>query len=353
MKPRVLFVDDEANILAALTRHFRNDHELLLAQSGEQALRMLETDGPVDVVVSDLRMPKMDGVKFLSEVRRLYPETVRIILTGHADLQNTLDAVNRCQAFRILAKPCPMEDIGQAIADAVDQARLVQDRRELAILRKVQEAMEGIIVGFTNLVEARDPYTAGHQAAVARLAVAVGEEMGLAPDQLMCIRMSGLVHDIGKVYVPTEFLNKPGKLSDLEFAIIKNHAQIGSEILKPIDFPWPIVRTVREHHERLDGSGYPQGLAADAISLEAKVIMVADTVDAMTSHRPYRPGLGLDKALAELRENKGKLYDVRVVDACLAFFEKAYAAPAPLAGRAAPENCRAGKDQTKPGETGR
>lgn len=319
---KVLFVDDDVNLLDALWRSFCRSFDVRTASGGDEALRMLATSGPVDVIVSDVRMPGMSGITLLSRVRELYPDTVRIVLTGYADLQNAMDAVNECQAFRILSKPCPTDMLRQVLDAAMEQRRLVRDQIELAVLRKHKQAMEGIIGGFCRIVEARDPYTAGHQRKVAELAVAIGQDMGFDVDQLAAIRLAALVHDIGKIYVPAEFLNKPGKLSDLEFAIIKQHPLLGHEILSPIDFGWPIARFVLEHHERLDGSGYPNGLSGDAISIEARVLAVADTVDAMTSNRPYRPAMGLELALDEIEKNRGKLYDPEVVASCQRLFRE-------------------------------
>ena len=319
---KVLFVDDDLNLLDGLRRKFSRIFDVRTAPGAGEALRMLSESGPVDVIVSDVRMPGMDGITLLSRVRELYPDIVRIILTGHADLQNALDAVNGCKAFRILSKPCPADEMKLALDSAMDQARLVQSQLELAVLRKHKQALEGVIIGFSRLVETRDPYTAGHQRKVAELAVAIGGDMGFGLDRLTGIRLAAQVHDIGKIGVPMEYLNKPGKLTDLEFAIIKQHPVLGHEILAPIDSPWPISRFVLEHHERLNGSGYPGGLSGEAICIEARVLAVADTVDAMTSNRPYRPGRGLESALAEIENNQGTLFEPEAVKACLRLFRK-------------------------------
>jgi putative nucleotidyltransferase with HDIG domain len=171
-------------------------------------------------------------------------------------------------------------------------------------------------------VEMRDPYTAGHQRRVSKLACAIAREIGLPGAQIEGIRMAGEIHDIGKIYVPAEILSKPGKLTDIEFTIIKTHAQVGYDILKNIEFPWPIADIVVQHHERLNGSGYPAGLKGGAILPEANIIIVADVVEAMSSHRPYRPAHGIDTALAEIVQNKGVLYDAAVVDHCVRLFKE-------------------------------
>lgn len=317
---RILFVDDEQNILDALRRDFSRYFEVKTASGPVQALKVIEESGPPDVIVSDVRMPGMDGIAFLSHVRDLHPDTVRIILTGHADLRNALDAVNECQAFRILSKPCPADKLRQVLDAALVHSRLIKDQRELAVLRRLNEAMEGVIMGFTKLVEARDPYTAGHQRKVASLAVAMGKRLEIEEDRLHGIRLAALVHDIGKIYVPMEFLNKPGNLTALEFSVIKQHPVVGSEILAPMDKARPLSRFVLEHHERLDGSGYPGGLRGEDICPEARVLAVADTVDAILSDRPYRPGKGLEAALREIENGMGTLYDPEAVRACLHLF---------------------------------
>lgn len=185
---------------------------------------------------------------------------------------------------------------------------------------KLERAMESTIQAITLTVETRDRYTAGHQRRVTQLACAIAREMGLSSEQVQGIRVAGLLHDIGKVYVPTEILSKPGQLNEIEFAMIKTHPQVGYDILKTIEFPWPVADIVLQHHERLDGSGYRSGLQGEEILLEARILSVADVVEAMSSHRPYRLALGVDKALAEVSQNRGVLFDAHVVDACSTLF---------------------------------
>jgi len=169
-----------------------------------------------------------------------------------------------------------------------------------------------------SMAEKRDPYTAGHQQRVAKLACAIGRALNLPEDALEGLEMSGILHDVGKVYVPAEILSKPARLSHMEMGIMKSHPEVGFEILREVNFPWPVARTVLEHHERLDGSGYPGGLHGSDICLEARILAVADVVEAMSSHRPYRAALGITAALDEIRAGRGALYDAEAVDACLA-----------------------------------
>ena len=189
-------------------------------------------------------------------------------------------------------------------------------------LNQLRESLGKIVQVVTLMVERKDPYTAGHQRRVADLARAIAKEMSLSSEQIEAIRIAGTIHDIGKINIPTEILGKPGRISESEFSIIKSHPKVGYEIIKRIEFPWPVADIVLQHHERMDGSGYPQGLKDDEILLESRILAVADVVEAMSSHRPYRPALGIDIALEEVVKNRGKLYDTEVVDTCLKLFKE-------------------------------
>ncbi len=199
--------------------------------------------------------------------------------------------------------------------DITEQKRIEQELSHST--EKLLKAIEDTIQAMAMTVEMRDPYTAGHQRRVAQLATAIAKELGLSEHQSSGLRLAGLIHDIGKTRVPAEILTNPGKLSEAEFSIIKMHPLVGYEILKTIEFPWPIAQIVSQHHERLDGSGYPFGLAGEDIVIESKILAVADVVEAMSSHRPYRPALGLDKALSEIIHKKGIVYEPQVVDVCV------------------------------------
>ncbi len=192
---------------------------------------------------------------------------------------------------------------------------------------KLQQTMNGIIQTIALIVETRDPYTAGHQNRVGDLAAAIAAEMQLPVETIEGVRIAGIIHDLGKIAVPAEILSKPGKLNANEFNLVKLHPQVGFDMLKNIEFPWPLAQIVFQHHERMDGSGYPQGLKAEEILLGARIIAVADVVEAMSSHRPYRPSLGYEIAKDEIQKNKGILYDANAVDACLKVFEKGYKLP--------------------------
>lgn len=193
-------------------------------------------------------------------------------------------------------------------------------------LAKLRTALGGIITVIQEIIEKKDPYTAGHQSRVADLARSIAKNMGLSEDQIDAVRLAGIIHDIGKISIPAQILAKPGKLTESEFSFIKLHPRSGYDILKTVELPWPIADIILHHHERLDGSGYPQGLKGDEILLEARILAVADVVEAMSSHRPYRPALGIDRALEEVSSKKGTLYDPGAADACLNLFQdKGYA----------------------------
>ena len=189
-------------------------------------------------------------------------------------------------------------------------------------LRKTNEVMDGITKALCTAIDIRDPYTAGHQERVTALAIAIAKGMHFTEDHLSAVRIAGMLHDIGKIYVPAEFLSRPGLISENERNVMRDHTEAGYEILKDIVFEYPIADIIMQHHERINGSGYPQGLSGDQILLEARIIGVADVVESMASHRPYRPSLGIVKALNEIQQNKGILYDETVVDVCMRLFKE-------------------------------
>ncbi|MFP4607688.1 MAG: HD domain-containing phosphohydrolase [Thiohalospira sp.] len=207
-------------------------------------------------------------------------------------------------------------DIGYGVRALRTQAERDQSRTEL------RRALLGTVEVIARTVEMRDPYTAGHQRRVAELATAIGARLGLSGEQLEGLHVAGLIHDVGKISVPPELLSYPGELSDHQFALIKDHVREGHAIIQGVDFPWPVKEAVLQHHERLDGSGYPAGLSGDEITLEGRILGVADVVEAVSSHRPYRPALGREEALAIIRQDRGTRLDPAVVDACIAVFEE-------------------------------
>lgn len=212
-------------------------------------------------------------------------------------------------------------EAAEDIAMTIISSRLgIKLQTEANTLKIVRESLNKTIEGIVNITEIRDPYTGGHERGVAKIAIAIAQILGWSEDRIEGLKVMCYLHDVGKIAVPLEILSKPGKLSDEEFSIIKTHPQVGYNILKNINFPWPVAEVVLQHHERMDGSGYPRGLKGEDILFEARILSVSDVVDAICNHRPYRPALGVNKALLEILMHKGTLYDPDVVDACIKFF---------------------------------
>jgi PAS domain S-box-containing protein len=207
-----------------------------------------------------------------------------------------------------------------AIVDITERKKAEERLNET--LESLRKAFGATIQAMVAAVESRDPYTAGHQIRSANLARCIATEMGLPKEKIEGIRMVGSIHDIGKLSIPAEILSKPTKLTNIEFSLIKEHSKQGYEMLKNVESPWPLAEIVYQHHERMDGSGYPRKLKGDEILIEARIMAVADVVESMASHRPYRPALGIDKALEEIEKNRGTLYDITVADACLRLFRE-------------------------------
>jgi PAS domain S-box-containing protein len=272
----------------------------------------------------------------LNIINKVFKEETSIEASGSGDPSRTrmleLELVRKdgsiiwieCRVSSLRAPDGRMVGVLGAICDITNRKR-AKEKLEQSY-RKLQETLEGIINTLALTVEIRDPYTAGHQLRVTQLANAIAMELDLSEEQIRGIHMASLIHDVGKINVPAEILSKPSKLTENEFNLLKSHSQTGYDILKNVDFPWPIAKIVLQHHERMDGSGYPQGLKGEEILLAARIIGVADVVEAMVSHRPYRPAMGIEEALKEISLNRGVLYDSQVVDTCLKLFtEKGFA----------------------------
>jgi len=245
----------------------------------------------------------------------IYEGDVLGVLTIYAEEPETFD---KSEIDRLMGLA---NDLAYGICALRTRIERIEAGKEIELhVDKLQKALSGTIKVVASTVEVRDPYTAGHQRRVATLARAIAEEMDLPEHQVEGIFMAGVVHDLGKIYVPAEILSKPSRLNEIEFNLIRTHSQVGYDLLKTIDFPWPIAQIVYQHHEKLNGSGYPQGLSAEQILIEAKIICVADVVEAMASHRPYRPAMGVDTALEHIRQESGVLYDAAAVDICTRLF---------------------------------
>jgi putative two-component system response regulator len=278
-----------------------------------------------DLILSDYSMPGFDGMSALKLLQEHSPETPFIIVTGSVSEDVAAESM-KAGAWDYIIKE-HIRRLGPAVINALEKKqtlitkRKAEEEREAAYLA-LDRALNGTIKAMSKIVEMRDPYTSGHQTRVADLSAAIAGELGLPEANIRYLHIAALIHDIGKIYIPSDILSKPGKLRDIEWELVKIHAQGSYDILKNIEFPWPVDQIAWQHHERLDGSGYPRGLSGDQILQEAKILAVADVVEAMSSHRPYRAALGIEKALDEITQNRGVLYDPDVVDACLKLFKE-------------------------------
>lgn len=320
----VLVVDDEEPIRDLIQEGVRRcGYECSVAADAFEALEMMK-ETETDLVITDIMMPGMDGIELSSKIKETYGADV-IAITGFVE-EYSYNTVMDMGVSDFMEKPVSIHELELRLARVVRERSNIKKRRQAEkdlreSLEKLRVVMESVVEAMALAIEKRDPYTSGHQKRVAMVADAIANQMGLPDEEVNGVRVAAMVHDIGKISIPGEILSKPGELTDIEMSLIREHPRSGYDILKGIDFPWPVSEMVIQHHERLDGSGYPHGLTSDAIHLGAKILGVADTVEAMISHRPYRASLGLDKALDEIRKNKNKLYDPDVVDACVAVFE--------------------------------
>lgn len=288
------------------------------------SLRMQE--GGVDVVLLDLTLPDSTGTSTFWRLQVVAPEVAVIVLTGNTDSKEAAQTVRDGAQDFLVKGHVDAELLARSIAYAFERKasqRALHDS-ELALMRS-NETLRQTVFDFAaavgGIVEARDPYTQGHQTRVAALATLLAQKMGLDAEEVAAVNMAGLVHDVGKMCVPSEILSKPGRLSTTEMNLIRDHPQCGHDILSHVTFPWPVAEITLQHHERMDGSGYPAGLSNGELLLGSRILGVADVVEAMASHRPYRPALGLEAAMEELRANDAK-YDPVVTEACLALYEE-------------------------------
>ncbi len=333
--PKVLVVDDEPGMRASLRAFLRAEgYEVETAEDVPSALACLERC-PVDVVVSDIVMPGASGVQLLKLIRQADDGVVAVLITGEPSVESAAEAT-QLGAFDYLAKPLTKQsllgvvaraartkeqhDLNLALTEENERYRMGLEDLVSRRTAQLEAALRGTVGVVGQTLQCRDPYTASHQRRVAALAKAIATEMGQPNTFVEGVEMSALLHDLGKIAVPSEILSKPSALTQAEFALIKEHCVVGYEILKDVEFPWPIATTVLQHHERLDGSGYPKGLIGQDITLEARIVAVADVTEAIASNRPYRPALGIHQALKEIQDKRGIAYDPQAADACLALF---------------------------------
>lgn len=356
----ILVVDDEEAILDIMTIVLaREGYDLHTASSAEEGLKKLREIPDLSLIISDQIMPGMTGVEFLEQALSIRPDAQRVLLTGFTDTDAIINAINKGRIHLYISKPWRKEELLYTINQLLAKAELVMENKRLdelvkkqnaelvelnrdleakvrlktidldrraeelkASYEKIQMILDGTVLAMSRIVESRDPYTAGHQQQVTQIASIIAEKISLPPDRVEAIRISAALHDIGKISVPSEILTKPSRLTDLERELVKTHSQNAYDILKAIDFPYPIADIILQHHERMDGSGYPQGLKGEEILLEARIVAVADVLEAMSAHRPYRPALGIEAAMEEITRHRGLLYDENVVDACLEIYRE-------------------------------
>jgi putative nucleotidyltransferase with HDIG domain len=326
----ILIVDDDESI-RHLIRHILEPkgYTCILTADTAKARDCLKKQN-FELILCDITMPGESGLDFIQDILPSQQDTATVMVTGTND-PIVAEAALELGVYDYIIKPFDPNKLLITVQNTLRRRdleianRTYRENLELMVAErteKLEKALDGIVRATVKTVEMRDPYTAGHQKRVAELSSVIAREMGLSENQIEGIHMAGLIHDLGKISVPAEILSKPGQLTEIEFDLMKTHPQVGYDILNEIEFPWPIAQIVLQHHERMDGSGYPQGLCGEDILMEARILGVADIVEAMASHRPYRPALGIDKALQEISRNKGVLYDPEVVNACLRLFKE-------------------------------
>jgi PAS domain S-box-containing protein/putative nucleotidyltransferase with HDIG domain len=274
---------------------------------GKHKINKLYAEGESDKRIAEIRSEVFSKRRGLSvEIREVTKDErdlwINMTLTPRVDENNNLIGI-------------------LGIGEDITERKIAEEERNRS-MEKLKKALEGIINAMVITVETKDPYTAGHQRRTAELATAIAKDLGLPEEEIESIHMAGIIHDLGKIAIPGEILSKPGSLNEIQVSMIRTHPSVGYEILKNIDFPWPIAQIMLEHHERVDGSGYPTGISGENINFKSKIIAVADVVEAIISHRPYRAALGIKKALEEIKVNSGTLYDPAVVKACYKLFKK-------------------------------
>jgi len=360
---KILVVDDKKENIYLLEALLRGSgYDVVSATNGAEALEELRVQR-ADLIISDILMPVMDGFQFCKEVKG-NKKTANIPLVFYTaayvdkrdeelalrlgadgfirkpidpeELLGTMqDLIKGKREGKAPAKPAAkeveendvmrlyservvkkLEEKTLRLEEEVIERRKVEDQLRLSY-EKISRVYSEVVYALASAVEKRDPYTAGHQARVAKIAKAIAREMGRPEDEIRGLVLASAIHDVGKINIPSEILTRPTKLTDAEFTLIRTHPLTGYEILANVEFPWPVATIVLQHHERLDGSGYPYEVTGKDIILESRIIAVADVVEAMASHRPYRPAVGIQKALEEIEANKGKLYDPDAVNACL------------------------------------
>jgi len=324
---RILYLEDnpvDAEIVERELKKTGLDFSILHVASKDEYREALEEAAP-DIILSDYLLPDFDGVSALVWAVEMHPDVPFIYVSGAIDEELAIKAIKGGAADYVYKNRLSKLStaVPRALAEAREKAeRRLAEKRLRSALDWIRKQQAQTIAALASVTVIGDPYTSGHQQRMASLACAIAEEMGLDPDHVDGIRVAGTLHDIGKIAVPAEILAKPRKLNELEFGLVKMHPETSYEILREIEFQWPVAEMVYQHHERYDGTGYPRGLKGDEILPEARVMAVADVLEAMISHRPYRPAHELEAALEEVESGSGTLYDPEVCDACLRLFRE-------------------------------
>ncbi len=334
---RILVVDDERSIRNTFEIFLSKEgHEVFLAEHVDQALKILD-EQVLDLVITDIIMPKSTGINLLNQIKAKNKDIPVIIMTGEPTIETAQEAVVN-DAHDYLVKPVSKENLLKTVKFALEKKKLIDDKIILEVENEryrhnlenlvekrtaaLQKAIHGTIETIAKILEQKDPYTAGHERRVGALSLAIAEKMNLEEEEQRRIYLAGYLHDIGKLLLPSEILSKPGKLTAGEFGVIKEHVKSGYELTKDMELTWSISDIILQHHERMDGSGYPNGIKGDEIQIGARILAVADVIEAMSAHRPYRPGFGIETALEEIRNKAGTLYDEEVTEAAIELFEK-------------------------------
>ena len=326
-KPLLLVVDDSPVNIDLLLDILKADYRFGVAKNGLKVFEYLQKNRP-DLILLDIMMPEMDGFETCRRIKSdpKFNDIEVIFITALTDARYIAQGFET-GAVDYIAKPLKAPEVKARVKthitlkkmkEALSRQNLILEERIEKKTAQLQELFLATVNAMAMMAESRDPYTAGHQQRVARYAVMIAGSMALSPDRIESIRIAGLLHDIGKIRISTALLNRPGQLFTAEWDLIKMHPEVGYTILKDIPFPWPIAEIVYQHHERINGGGYPRGLTGGEILLEARVLAVADALEAIISHRPYRPARNIAVAMQELKDNRGILFDEAVVDACLA-----------------------------------
>ncbi len=317
LETHLLLVEDnpgDARLVEVMLKEAGSFRVTWIERLADAVTQLATTDHGIDIVLLDLSLPDCQGLDTVRTIRRTAPTLPIVILTGFDDEQLGLKAVQEgCQDYLVKGQG-DANLLRRTIAYSIERRNSEEEREQHA--KRLKRILKQTVQAVSLTIEMRDPYTAGHQRRVAQLARAIGQRMNLGEDVLDGLETAAFIHDIGKINIPADFLARPGQLSDAAFHVIKAHPRVGYDIVQGIEFPWPVADMILQHHERLDGSGYPNALKGDDIILGARILAVADVVEAISSHRPYRPSLGIEAAIEEVRKNAGVCYDAAVVEAC-------------------------------------